>query len=111
VARGHAHVLEVVVLAADADALLAGGRPLVGALVLAGEDVLERHHAGVDEHQRRVVLGDERSRGDDLVATLGEELQEGAADFGSGSHLSGFRLQASEARGSPRLVLRREAGC
>ena len=40
VPRGVAHVLEVVVLAAGADALLRGRRAVVGPLVEAEEDVL-----------------------------------------------------------------------
>ena len=43
---GVADVVEVVVLAAGAHALLRGGGALVGARLLAGEDVLELHHAG-----------------------------------------------------------------
>ena len=46
-ARGVANVLEVVVLAAGADAALAAGRARIAAAVLAKEGVLELHHAGV----------------------------------------------------------------
>ncbi len=60
VARRVADVLEVVVLAARAHAALAGRRAHVVALVLAEEAVLELHHAGVREQQRRVVAGHER---------------------------------------------------
>ncbi len=76
VARGVADVLEVVVLAARAHAALAADRALVAALVLAEEDVLELHHAGVGEQQRRVVARDQRRRGHDGVAARAEELQE-----------------------------------
>ena len=55
VAGGVAHVLEVVVFAARAHAALAGGGAHVVALVTAEEAVLELHHAGVGEEQRRVV--------------------------------------------------------
>src|SRR5919106_2584048 len=55
VARGIADVLEVVVLAAGAQASLRGGRAAVGTLLLAEEHVLELHHARVDEEERRVV--------------------------------------------------------
>jgi hypothetical protein len=37
-------------------------------LLEAGEDVLELHHAGIGEHQRRVVARHERRRRHDLVA-------------------------------------------
>ena len=62
VARGVADIVEVVVLAAGADAFLAAGRGRIGPRLEAGEDVLERHHAGVDEHQRRVVVRHQRRR-------------------------------------------------
>ena len=44
-ARGVADIVEVVVLAAGAHAFLRGGGARVGALLEAGEDVLELHHA------------------------------------------------------------------
>ena len=81
---GEAHVVEVVVLAAGAHALLRGGGARVVALLAAGEDVLELDHAGVGEQQRRVVLGDERRGGDAAVAALLEELEERLADLGGG---------------------------
>jgi len=63
-----AHLLEVVVLAADAEALLAVGGPWPLALLVAKEDVLELVHAGVGEHQRRVVLDDHRRAGHHMMA-------------------------------------------
>ena len=60
VARGVAHIVEVIVLAARADAFLRRRRGGIGALFLAGEDVLELHHAGIREHQRRVVARHQR---------------------------------------------------
>ncbi|OPZ06361.1 MAG: hypothetical protein BWZ09_00430 [Alphaproteobacteria bacterium ADurb.BinA305] len=82
VARGVADVLEVVVLAAGAHALLRGGGAGVGTLVEAEEHVLELVHAGVGEQQRRVLVRHERAGGHDLVALGFEELEEGVADFG-----------------------------
>ena len=55
VARAIADILEVVMLAAGAHAFLRRGCPDIGALLLAGEDVLELHHAGIGEEQRRIV--------------------------------------------------------
>ena len=75
-ARGVADIVEVVVLAAGADAFLRGGRGGVAALLDAGEDVLELHHAGIGEHQGRVVARNQRRRRHDLVAVLREEIQE-----------------------------------
>ena len=61
VARGAADVLEVVVLAAGAHALLRRwSRARTVGLRLAGEDVLELVHPGVGEQQRRVVVRDQR---------------------------------------------------
>ena len=59
---GVAHLLEVVVLAAGAHALLRRGRaPLaVRRLLHAEEHLLELHHARVDEQQRGIVGGHER---------------------------------------------------
>ncbi len=59
-------------LAADANALLARGRPLIAARLLTGEHVLELDHAGVVEHERRIVRRNERRARDDLVLTLCE---------------------------------------
>jgi hypothetical protein len=69
-AGGVADIVEVVVLAAGAHAFLRGRGARIGPLLLAGEDVLELHHAGIGEHQRRVVARHERARRDDLVAVL-----------------------------------------
>ena len=59
-ARGVADIVEVVMLAAGAHAFLRGHRALIGALLEAGEDILELHHAGIGEHQGRVVARHER---------------------------------------------------
>src|SRR5690606_5933151 len=80
--RGVPDVLEVVVLAAGAQAALRARRALVGARLAAGEDVLELHHAAVGEQQRGVVGRDERARRDDRVSLRCEELEELLADFG-----------------------------
>jgi hypothetical protein len=93
VARGVTHVLEVVVLAAGADALLRRRRAAVGPLVEAEEDILELVHAGVGEEQRRVVAGHHGTGGDDLVPLRGEVVQEGGADrCGFHRRLSGCRI-------------------
>src|ERR1700675_2646591 len=59
-AIGEADVFKVVVLAARADAFLAGRSLVVIAPLEAEEDVLELVHPGIGEKQRRVVLRDER---------------------------------------------------
>jgi hypothetical protein len=83
---GVADVLQVVVLAAGAHAFLRGDGPPVGARLGAGEHVLELHHAGVGEQQRRVVAGYQRARRHDLVAVLAEELEEGRANVVDAVH-------------------------
>ena len=85
VARGVAHVFQVVVLAAGAQAGLHRGGAHVGPLVGAQKHVLELHHATVGEHQRRVVAGHQRAGGDHGMALGGKEVQEALADVGNGS--------------------------
>ena len=92
-ARRPADLLEVVVLAGDAQAALVVDRPGVRALLGAGQDVLELDHARVREEQRLVAGRDEAGAGHDRVAALGEELDEAAADLGGGQ------------RRDPRIVL------
>ena len=76
VARRVADVLEIVVLAAGAHAALRRRGALVAAFLVAEEHVLELHHAGVREQQRRVVAGHQRRARDDLVAVVTKKLQE-----------------------------------
>jgi hypothetical protein len=80
-AGGVADVFEVVVFAAGAYAALAGGGAYVVALFLAEEAVLELHHAGIGEQQRRVVARDEAGGCDHGVATIAEKFEEGATDI------------------------------
>jgi hypothetical protein len=86
VARGVADIVEVVVLAAGPHAFLRGRRPIVGAPLHPGEDVLELYHAGVREHQRRIVLRHEAGRGHHLVPSLGEVVEEGRPDLVDAAH-------------------------
>jgi hypothetical protein len=86
VARGVAHVVEIVVLAAGAHAFLRRRGGAVGPLLDAGEDVLELHHAGIREHQGRVVAWHEGARGHDLMAVLGKVIEEGRPDFVDAAH-------------------------
>ena len=84
VARRIPHIVQVVVLAAGAHAFLAGRGATAGAGLLAGEDVLELHHPGVGEQQRRVVVRHQRPRGNDLVIVGGEEVEKRAPDLAGG---------------------------
>ena len=92
VPRGVADIVQVVVLAARAHALLTAGGARIRRRGRAGEVVLERHHARVDEHQRRVVLGHQGGRMDLRMAVGREGVQEGRADLfqtGHGSFAAG----------------------
>ena len=78
----HTHLLEVVVLAADPQAFLGVRHPGGLGRPVAEEDVLERVHARIGEHQCRVVLQHHGSRRHDVVGLLAEEIEERAADRG-----------------------------
>ena len=80
VPRGVAHVVEIVVLAAGAHAFLRRHGAVVIARLGAGEHVLELHHAGVGEHERRVVARHQRARRDGLVAMRHEIVDERLSD-------------------------------
>ena len=86
-----ADVLEVVVLAAGADAFLrvGGARGRVGARGLAEEDGHELVHAGVGEEEIGRV-GQQRAGGDDGVLLFLEEIEEALADFGGGHDAEEF---------------------
>ncbi len=90
VARRRADLLQVVVLAADAHTLLAGGRAQIGALLQAQEGVFELHHAGVHEQQGIVTDGHQRRAGDVRVAVLLEVVEKGLADIDGGLRSVGF---------------------
>ena len=86
VARGVAHIVEIVVLATGAHAFLAAGRPIGRRFLKAGERVLERNHARIHEHQRRVVIGHQRRTGHLEVVHAREEIQKGAANVVGREH-------------------------
>jgi hypothetical protein len=87
-------VVEVVVLAAHAHALLRRRRARVVALLAAEEDVLELVHPRVREEQRRVVARHERRARDDGVAVAAEEVQEAAADL-AGTHAGAYSIESA----------------
>ena len=77
VTGGLADVLDV----AGADALLAGAHPVTGRLLFPGEVGLHGGHAGVDEQQAGVVLGDQGEAGQTQVALGLKEGQEHLPQF------------------------------
>ena len=68
-------------LAANAKAFLRVGHTFVRRRLVAQNDIFELVHAGVGEHQRRVVLDHHRCRWNDVVAVAGEEILERLANF------------------------------
>ena len=80
-ARGAPDLLEVVVLAPGAHALLHRAGAGVVALLAPQEHVLELVHAGVREEQREIVRRHKRRGPHHAVPARAEELQEAAADF------------------------------
>jgi len=86
VPRGEAHLLEIVVFPTRANALLRGRRPPRRQLLGAEEDALELHHPRVREEQGGIVRGDERRRGNHLVAVASEVFQEPCPNL-VGAHL------------------------
>ncbi len=87
VARGIAHIVQIVVLAARAHAFLRRCGPLVIPRLDPGEQVLELHHARIREHQRRIIARHQRRTGHDAVAVLFEEAKEGRSDVVQAGHL------------------------
>ncbi|MEY3102067.1 MAG: hypothetical protein RL558_344, partial [Bacteroidota bacterium] len=75
-----AHFFEVVVLPAHAKALLAVGNPRMKHGFSAHKNVFKRIHTCIGKHQRRIVLDNERRRGQYYV-TLGlKKVQECLAE-------------------------------
>ena len=81
-----AHILQVVVLAAGADALLRVHRPFVVACACAEENVLELRHPGIGEKQGGIVVGNGRGTTDKAMPTLFKELDELLSDLLRGAH-------------------------
>ena len=75
-ARGIADVFQIVMFAACAHAALRGGGAHVIAFVLPKKNILELHHAGVGEQQRRIVARYQRRGGDYGVAFASEIVEE-----------------------------------
>ena len=96
VARGVAHVVQVIVLAARTDALLRGRRA-IERLVQTQEVGLELVHAGVREEKRRIVLRHHRARLHHRVALALKEFEVSRTNLGcrhvsTGFHFKIFRL-------------------
>ena len=84
--RSVADVVEIVVFPTRAHAFLARRRGDVSTAFEASENILERHHSRIDEHQCRIVMRYQRRRGDTFVSCCGKIVEEGAADIVRGGH-------------------------
>ena len=89
VPRRIAHIVEIVVLAASPHAFLRRRGGDVRTRLQPREDILERHHAGVDEHERRVVVRHQRCRRHARMPLGFEIIEERAADVVRGCHGEG----------------------
>src|SRR5690606_32401691 len=100
VTRRIADVFQIVVLAPDTQTALRGSRPRVGALVLAGEYILELHHAGVGEQQGRIIARHQRTGSNNGVFLAGKIIKKFLADFGA---VHGWRVN-SERQGKTMIL-------
>ena len=75
VTGGIADIVEIVMLASGPNAFLTRRGCRVGTFFGPGEDILERHHPRVDEHQRRIIIGNERRGGHNLVSLAGKIIE------------------------------------
>ena len=85
--RRVADIVEIVVLATGAHAFLGSDGTRIRRRGLAGEIVLELDHAGIGEHQRRIVVRNERTRRHNRVVVALEVAQEMRPDVVDAAHL------------------------
>ncbi len=84
-------IVEVVVLAARPHHLLRRRRPRIWTALLAGEHVLELHHSGIGEQQRRIVARHQRRARHHCVAGTREIVDEPGSDVVAAGHESLYR--------------------
>ena len=101
-ARGIADLIEVVVLAAGAQAALHVDDARARRLFAAEERVLERHHARIGEHQGRIAGRNQRTGRHDQMPLRAEEFEEVGTDFGAGFHQSDQSRNSGHADRRPR---------
>ena len=89
-------IVEIVVLAAGPHAFLGRNRPWGSARFQPGKDILERHHPGVDEHQRGIIVRNKRRGRHGFMTIRGEIVEKRPADFVGRAHI---RADRAEPRG------------
>ena len=77
VTRSIANIVQIVMLAARANAFLAADRTAIIALLKAGKDVFELNHPGGGKHQSWIIAGHQRRAIDDLMAVFLKVIKEG----------------------------------
>ena len=101
VARGTAHIFQIVVLAAHAQTLLGSRRTPVGADLLSQKTLLELHHARIGEQQRRIVARHKGRRGHHGMPLSLEEVQIPFTNFLGGKHTFPQTKSAPGETGTP----------
>lgn len=86
-----ADIVEIIVLATRTDAFLAAGRARCRGRFEPGEHILERNHARIHEHQRRIIIGHQRRRRPDDVIIGREVIEKCATDIVGRVHLPELR--------------------
>src|SRR3984893_5762950 len=92
---------EIVVLAGNPQALLAISNARPRRLAYTQEKTLERDHPGMGKKQRRVALGHQRSRGDNLMAAFPEKVEKRLTDVVCSPAHVGFILTQTPAAVHP----------
>ena len=80
-ARGIAHIVQIIVFAAGAHAFLCGGGPRVIARFNACEEVFELYHARVGKHQCGIIARNQRARWQNAVTLAIKIVQKRGADI------------------------------
>src|SRR5262249_9691273 len=74
------NVVQIVMLTARPNALLAAGCRVVGTLLAAEKHILELVHSRIGEEQCRILSRNQRRTFDDCMATVRKELEESPAN-------------------------------
>ena len=84
--RRIADIIEIIMLAARAHTFLRCRSRRVRTLLDTGKNVFKLHHAGISEHQCRIITRNQRTGGDDLVAVPCKIIEKYGPDFVNAAH-------------------------